>query len=483
MRKIILIIALFFSVPVMSKDVAIEVLQKAKRASVTINARLAVAAYGNTGNHEGTGFITNKAQGLVVTNHHVAGRSAIGNYYITFHTGQQAEAKVLYADSWQDVAIFSIDPKLIPESCDEVKFSDDLPKLNDDVFIVGNNEAQDFSFHNGIISNLYEINGQMPQQTYVVNLNSAGGSSGSPLMTLDGKAVGLHYGGSKTYGLSVKGGYIKHILSAIEKGEAPKRQHVGFRGVMYSLDKLVRHTGFPKDKMAAHLKEFPDTRNQAVMVGTIIAGSPAYGKLRAGDVIWKINGKKVGSSLFEIDDAMNKAKKAVNFTIFREGKEFDIKVPLYNVNAKKITEMVEFGGAMFFAADDYFSAKSGIPLGSLSVVSVGPGSTMSVVGHALAFDNRIHRRFVPVKIGGFRVKSLNDVKAIIPQVIPQKDIRLEYRNFIPFHESFAGALNSTHNFYVTDISFDSLDQTPRALKFMPESLDWDAEKIEIKKSK
>jgi S1-C subfamily serine protease len=216
-KRFAILLALI-AVPTISigADISPAVLENIRKGVITIDSRISISAYNDTGNFKGTGFIADKNSGLVVTNAHVVNPASIGTYYATFFNGKQSEAKLLYYDSWQDFAILKIDPKEFPEDTKNIPFSKEPAKLGQDVFIVGNNEAQDFSFHSGYLANLYDINGGMPQHTYVVNLNVSGGSSGSPLVNLKGEALGINYGGSQTYGLSLKGEYITYALKMVK---------------------------------------------------------------------------------------------------------------------------------------------------------------------------------------------------------------------------------------------------------------------------
>ena len=141
--------------------------------------------------------------------HHVVGRASVGTYFVTFHNGQQTEAKLVYYDLYADFAILKIDPKDFPKEIEVVEFTNEIPKLGSDVFIVGNTEGQGFSFHSGYLSDLYEVSGEMPQGSYIINMNSTGGASGSPVLNTDNKAIGVLYGGGKTHSLALKGSYPK----------------------------------------------------------------------------------------------------------------------------------------------------------------------------------------------------------------------------------------------------------------------------------
>jgi S1-C subfamily serine protease len=191
-----------------------------------------------------------------VTNEHVVGGASIGTYFVTFDNGQQAEAKLAYYDVWQDQAILKVNPEDVPKTVEEISFTADQPSLNQSVFIIGNNEGQEFSIHNGILSNLYDINGAMPQHSYIISLNAAGGSSGSPILNLKGQAIGLNYGSGGTFAIALKGEYVTKALDALKARKMPKRQHIGVICQLYSLDKAVKHRNFLKMSWINILKIF-----------------------------------------------------------------------------------------------------------------------------------------------------------------------------------------------------------------------------------
>ena len=210
----IFLISLILNNAVYASAEKIKDLEKIKQAIVTINSRVPVAAYQNTGSWSGTGFIADLKKGFIITNNHVVGRAAVGTYFITFHNGQQAEAKVAYYDQYADFAILKINPEELPSQIDKIEFSSKKPTLGDEVFIVGNTEDQGFSFHNGYLSDLFDISGQMPQGSYVINMNTTGGASGSPIINSENKAIGVLYGGGKTHALALKSSYVTDVVNS-----------------------------------------------------------------------------------------------------------------------------------------------------------------------------------------------------------------------------------------------------------------------------
>ena len=461
-------------------DAKIKNIEKIKKAIVTINSRVPVSAYQSTGSWSGTGFIVDATKGYLVTNHHVVGRAAVGTYFVTFHNGQQTEAKLLYYDMYADFALLKIDPADFPKEIESVEFTDEQPKLGADVFIVGNTEGQGFSFHNGYLSDLYEINGDMPQGSYVINMNSTGGASGSPVLNADNKAIGVLYGGGKTHALALKGSYVQHILKEFKGSNAePKRNHIGVITTLYSLDKAVKHRNFSKEEMDQYIKKYPDARNRVVSVQAVLPGSNAESIIHPGDILWAIDGKPISADLTVFDQAMNVAKADhVTLTIVRSGKKLEKQVKLYKLENNKISRMLDFAGGLFFEADDFVAAKSGVPLGKVALANVQTGGSFSSIPQMFTQDYKSVYRVMIKSLDGLAINSLSDIITATNKAIDKKFINLEYKNFQPYYPQFAGnGFISAHENFMQDITFDSIDTKPRILKFDSKKHEWVSENL------
>jgi S1-C subfamily serine protease len=452
--------------------------EKATKGIVTIDTRISVSAYKQVGSWKGTGFIADKKQGLIVTNNHLVGSASIGSYFVTFFNGQQSEAKVLYYDLWQDYAILKIDPKNIPPAAEEVVFSKEFPKQNQEVLVVGNNEVKDFSFHTGRISNLYDINGEMPQASFIINLNAAGGASGSPILNDKNQAIGVLYGVGQTYAIALHGSYVLRTLEALKANKLPKRRHIGAIADIYSLDKAVKHRNFPKAEMDKYLQNFPDARNRAISIYSIIAGSPAALILQPGDIIWEANGTPIRGNLAVLDEAMDKSNEpAINLLIYRDGKPLTLQVPLYDIESYKVQRMINFGGAIFFETDDYASAKSGTPLGSLTVANVQTSTSFSALPVSFMEGDKTYYRIHMRSINEKSVKNINDLIRIIPEIVDHKFISIKYKNYQPYFFPYQGNLVSSQDEMIADITLDTIDLKPRTLRYDSNTLDWVTEEI------
>ncbi len=454
------------------------VIDKAKKAVVTINAGASLSAYEDKiGAWTGTGFMINKQQGLLLTNAHVVGRAVMGHYYVIFHNGKQADAQLVYYDPWLDYAFMKIDPKDMPNDVEEVKFSAKDPEINQPIFVIGNNEAQGFSIHQGVVSSLFRITGAMPQHSINLSLNTKGGSSGSPIFDQNGKAVALNYASSETFGIGLHPQYIRYALPFIEKGRIPKRQHIGAITHAYSLDEAVKYLNFSENKVNAYIKKYPSSFNKVIQVNRTLKDSPAEKKLLPGDIIWAVNGKEIGPNLVDLDLAMNASQAySIRLQIFRAGEFIDLDITLYNLEAHKIKRMVNFGGVLFFEMNDFWRDINGAPEKALTFAIAQPGTSFSNAENLVKYSGK--RFNLEVKaLDQTPVHTLDELIKVIPTLIAKKYFTLDYINHQPHYTGFDDNLIVGDRIHKADIRYDHLDPTPSIFTFDDQKMEWQVTQI------
>lgn len=461
------------------QQVSPELIEKSKRAVVSIETRASLSAYGNLGSWYGTGFIADKTSGLIITNAHVAGLASVCNYFVTFHSGQQKEAKLVYYDPYQDYAILKVSDIKEANDIEEIAFSKVQPKENQFVFLVGNSEGKGFSFHYGYISDMYSINGDMPQHSYIVNVNITGGASGSPILNEKGECVALHYAGGDTYGIGLKSEYVQKGLEAAKKGVLPIRKSAGIIYNIYSLDKAVMHRNFNKDVVAEYMKKFPDARNKVISVYSTIKGYQAENVLQPGDIIWAVDGKEIGASLYDLDNLIDLSKDdKVKFIIFRDGVKKEAIIELQNLADHRISKLVQFGGATFFNADDFVSNKSGVSVGSLVVANIQNGSSFSNIDTVFPYRGQRLYRLNITHINNHRVHNLDELVSVLPEVSKTKFLKVEAINHQPYWKNYGETWQSGHEKIVADVMLDSVDSKYRVFNFN-DTFEWKEEETVV----
>ncbi|MCS7470976.1 trypsin-like peptidase domain-containing protein [Stieleria sp. ICT_E10.1] len=165
----------------------------------------------------GSGFLIH-ASGLVVTNYHVI--AGAGEVEVTFRDDSQARsAAVMSIDREHDIAFLRVDG--IPQGVHVVEIlSNQLPALGTSVWTLGHPNGLTNTAGWGQISAVRRTN-EMPAQLRQVLASPeesrwlqttavlAHGSSGGPLLSEDGKAVGIN-----TFVLSPQLGFAVHITHA-----------------------------------------------------------------------------------------------------------------------------------------------------------------------------------------------------------------------------------------------------------------------------
>lgn len=393
-----------------------------KDRSLLLSEQVYSPAYEANMSSSGTGFLVDKSKGIILTNQHVIGTAVVGTYEVSFYNGIREQAKIIYYDPWLDYGFLKVDPSIIPADVQETSISPNDPMPNQSIFIIGNNQGKSFSIHTGVVASTYHIDGGLPQHSVHLNLNTTGGSSGSPIFNTKGEAIALNYAGDGTIAIALHPSYIRYALHAIKKGAYPVRKHIGVLCTTRSLVDSTRYNGFPLAMQQAYAKKFPDACSQAIAVSTVLPNTPAAKQLLPGDIIWAINKKERGPNLYALDMAMNKGNQSIDITIFRNGNWQDVTIELDDIEAHKIAKLVQFGGVCFFEADDYFGQTGGIPTKSLTFAY---GDSNHIFTNINSMWHDFYRLRI-IAIDNKPLHTLEDLIKIIPTLIQKKYSTIEY---------------------------------------------------------
>ncbi len=409
---------------------------KAQKSMVLVDTKTHESAFvQGVGNKKGTGALVNKKEGIILTSTYTTGRAMIANYDIVYYDGSQTQAKLIYYDPWIRCSYLKVDPKSIPLDVNEVEFSKKNPKVDEEIFVLDNYGGSSFSSQKGRITNINGIIGVMPQHSMNISMNTQVSSCESPIFNKKGKAIGLKYGTGATYAIGIHPEYIRYDLKFLKNGKVPVRKHIGIITEIYSLAKAVKVRQFPQNKLVEHVKKFGKSRTEAIQVFTTLKGTPAHGKLINGDIIWAINGQRVGPNLSEFDMIMNtSSKKEIELDILRNGKDLKLKIELYDLQKTKIKSMIKLGDVVFFRSDDFYSNGFGIQQGSLTAKKFS-------VGHN-DYSGRWILNIGVAQIFKINNQIVNDIKSLLnllPEVIKQKYYSLEAIVYMSSSVQGAGA--------------------------------------------
>lgn len=241
----------------------------------------------------GSGVILS-ADGLVLTNAHVASPRAV-ELNVTLANLERVSAKLVGWDHWTDLAVLRIDLDEVKRR--KLKFAHaefgDSEELYPGavVYAAGTPHGLTRTVTRGIISNT----ARYFEDTAGVNGYETGafntwlqtdaainpGNSGGPLVTEDGKVVGISsrgYMGANNLGFAIPASTAQEIMAGLVRDGTIRRSYIGLiPGALQDLENF-----------------YSLASNTGVLVNSVEPGSPAAkAGLRAGDIVLAINGTKV----------------------------------------------------------------------------------------------------------------------------------------------------------------------------------------------
>lgn len=276
----------------------------------------------------GSGFFISE-DGLVVTNRHVIS-DPDSKYVVLTQDGRELPAEVLALDPALDLGVLKVEGSGFPAL--ELGDSDAL-KAGQTVIAIGNTLAEfQNSVTKGVVSGLNRslIAGDFEEEELIeeaIQTDAAinPGNSGGPLITLDGKVVGMNTAISdeaQSLGFALPSNALARAVESVRAHGRIVRPWIGVRYVLVDKE-IARNEGLNHDYGALILGS--GQRDPG-----IVKGSPAdKAGLRERDVILEIDGQRVGEprSLATIISRL-KPDQIVVLKVSRDKSEIQIPVKL-----------------------------------------------------------------------------------------------------------------------------------------------------------
>ncbi|KAI8089508.1 trypsin-like cysteine/serine peptidase domain-containing protein [Halteromyces radiatus] len=355
-------------------------LEKAIKAIISIKASHVRSFDTETsGAYTATGFIVDAQQGIVLTNRHVVSPAPIVAQAVLTNY-EEVDLMPIYRDPVHDFGFMQFDPSKIKfMELEEIELSPERAKVGLDIRVVGNDAGEKLSILAGTLARLdrrapeYGVGEYNDFNTFYLQAASgtSGGSSGSPVLDIDGHAVALNAGGasraSSSYYLPLD--RVQRALNYIRRAETVPRAtlQTEFEYLPYN---EVRRLG-----LKAHVEEkvrtkFPDETGMLV-VRSVLPEGPADKKLVAGDIVIGCNGKMVPHfiALFGIlDDAVG---EVIKLTISRGKKIQDVELTVQDLHSITPATYCEIGGGIVHDLSYQLAKSYSQPVGGVYVATSG----------------------------------------------------------------------------------------------------------------
>ena len=361
--------------------------------SIRVDATRAFDTEWNTST-QATGFIVDAKRGLILTNRHVVTPGPVIAEAV-FRNNEEVRLTPIYRDPVHDFGFFRYDPA-------ELKYIEpaELPLVPDgagvgkEIRVIGNDAGEQLSILAGTIARLDRqapVYGRGKYNDfntfyYQAASGTSGGSSGSPVVNIDGEVVALNAGANSSAASSffLPLDRIDRALKELQSGNPVSRGTLLTTFQSKPFDELRRLGLTAETEDRARSKSSEQT--SMLTVGNVIPDSPAAGKLAPGDILVGVNGELITEfvPLEAILDA--NVGQEIEIAIERGGKYIISKVVVEDLHAITPDEYIEFGdgtvntlsyqqarhynrhpGGVFVANPGYLLSKAAIPRGAVII--------------------------------------------------------------------------------------------------------------------
>ncbi|CAM0944558.1 unnamed protein product [Alopecurus aequalis] len=378
-----------------------------------------------------TGFVVDKPRGIILTNRHVVKPGPVVAEAM-FVNREEIPVYPLYRDPVHDFGFFRYDPGAIKFlKYDEIPLDPEAASVGLEIRVVGNDSGEKVSILAGTLARLdreapyYKKDGYNDFNTFYMQAASGtkGGSSGSPVVDCQGRAVALN-AGSKSSSSSAFFLPLERVVRALNlirdcwdafgiKSESvyiPRGtlQHKGFEetrrlGLRNETEQMVRLVS-------------PTGETGMLVVDSVVPEGPAHKHLEPGDVLVRINGEVVTQFLAMetlLDDSVS---REIDLQIERGGTPSTLKLKVEDLHSITPNHFLEVSGAVIHPLSYQQARNFRFKCGLVYVAEAGYMlSRASVPRHSII-----------KKFAGEDIENLDDLIAVISKLSRGARVPLEY---------------------------------------------------------
>ncbi|MGI9222037.1 MAG: trypsin-like peptidase domain-containing protein [Woeseiaceae bacterium] len=347
---------------------------------------------------QATGFVVDAERGLILTNRHVVTPGPVVAEAV-FRNNEEVRLVPVYRDPVHDFGFFRYDPAALRYiEPAELPLAPEGAGIGREIRVIGNDAGEQLSILAGTIARLdrkapdYGRGNYNDFNTFYFQAASgtSGGSSGSPVVNIEGEVVALNAGANNSAASSffLPLDRINRALELIRDEEPVTRGTLQTMFDRKAFDEL-RRLGLREESERIARSEFPDQTGM-LAIEQVIPDTPADGKLEPGDILIKVNGELVTEFVplaALLDDNVG---KTVELQLERGGRQVTETIEVTDLHSITPSEFLQFGDAIvnnlsyqqarhynrsatgvYVANPGYLLSKSAVPRGAVIVEFAG----------------------------------------------------------------------------------------------------------------
>ena len=303
---------------------------------------------------QATGFVVDAEQGLILTNRHVVTPGPVVAQAI-FLNQEEVDLVPIYRDPVHDFGFFRYDPsdlKFIQPI--ELELVPEGAQIGRDIRVVGNDAGEQLSILAGTIARLdrdapdYGRGKYNDFNTFYLQAASgtSGGSSGSPVVDIDGQVVALN-AGANTSAASSFFLPLDRIQRALDLVRSEAQVSRGTLQTMFVNQPFaeLRRLGL-SDGVEQEVRQAFEGQTGMLVVQQVIPSSAADGILLPGDILTRINGEAVVGFVplaAMLDDNVG---GEIDVSVERGGQPVETRLPVDDLHGITPDSYIQFGDAI-----------------------------------------------------------------------------------------------------------------------------------------
>lgn len=304
---------------------------------------------------EATGFVVDAERGIILTNRHVVGTGPfIGS--VIFDNHEEVDVIPVYRDPVHDFGFLRFNPKDVKYmKVEQLELRPELATVGCEIRVVGNDAGEKLSILSGFISRLDRDAPAYGDLTYndfnteyiQAAASASGGSSGSPVVNIDGHAVALQAGGSTEASTDffLPLWRVVRALKCLQEGQPITRGTIQVQWILKAFDEC-RRFGLTDQTEKETRERFPKSIG---LLGAelVLPKGPGHGLIQEGDTLISINGTFI-STFVTVDDILDSSVgRQVELSLQRGGKDITVHCTVQNLHDITPNRYLEVAGASF----------------------------------------------------------------------------------------------------------------------------------------
>jgi len=373
---------------------------------------------------QATGFVVDAKRGLILTNRHVVTPGPVTAQGV-FLDREELQLYPVYRDPVHDFGFYRYDPAklrfIVPQ---QIALFPAGAQVGTEIRVVGNDAGEQLSFLAGTLARLdrqapvYGVGKYNDFDTfyYQAASNTSGGSSGSPVIDVHGRAVALNAGAATGAASSfyLPLGRVVRAMRYIDRNTPVPRGTLETVFNYTPFDEL-RRLGLRPETEVEVRAAFPKQIGMLV-VTQIQPGSTAQGALEVGDVLLRINGHLVTEFASLADVLDDSVGTSLRVQLQRRERALELDLPVSDLYTISPDTYLELGGAVLHNLSYQQARHLSVPI--TGVYPANPGYMFGAAG--------IFRGAVITRFDGKTIRNIDDLQQAIAGLADGDRVMVRY---------------------------------------------------------